>query len=207
MTQVLVVCKTKMDRSLCLGGLTLDELEKIRLLTPDGYNQPATTRLEVGDIWECRLDPKPALSPPHTEDVRVLRQQPVRRLSNPKAFLLDKLPHVPSRWTELFEGRLRASPSSGTTYVSEEKGLPGYAHEFWRPQLSLRRQIDRARDKVYYAVEGARKPRRMSYTGVAEAPDLIPPGSLLHLSLARPWTPRDGKIEPRCYLLLSAVYI
>ena len=204
MTQVLVVCKTNMERKYCLGGLTLDKLEKIRLLTADGYNQPTDTRFEVGDIWDCRLDTKPALSLPHTEDVRVLRAQPLRRLRNPKAFLLDTLNHVPSGWLELFEGKLQAAPS-GTTFVSEDKGLPGYAHEFWRPQLPLRRHEERG--KVYYVVDGAKRPVRMSYTGVAAAPQVIPAGSLLHLSLARPWAPPDGKIEPRCYLLLSAVYV
>ncbi len=141
MTQVLVVCKTDMKPGRCVGGLTLDKHEKIRLLTPDGYNQPTSTRFQVGDVWECRLDPRPAIKRPHTEDVRVLRAQHLRSLRDPKAFLLEILKQVPTGWLELFEGTMQLAPS-GSAFVCERTGLPSYAHEFWRPELPLRRQTD-----------------------------------------------------------------
>lgn len=201
MAKVLVVCKTRMNQRLCLGGLTLDDRQKIRLLTANGQNQPTDTLFQVGEVWECLLDPVRDAQKPQTEDTRVLRQ---RRLRDPKAFLLEILKQVPTGWLELFEGTLQLSPS-GSSFVCERTSLPSYAHEFWRPELPLRPQTDRGR--VYYVVEGARSRVRMRYSGLATAPNFIPPGSLLHLSLARPWKPPDARMEVRCYLLISAIYL
>ncbi len=205
MTQVVVVCKTRMKQGLCLGGLTLDAKQKIRLLTAEGHNQPTNTPFQVGDIWECLLDPVRDAQKPHTEDMHVLRQRRLRRLPDIKTCLLAALEQVPRLLGEAFGGTLRLT-ESGSAYVSECGNLPDYAHEFWQPTMGLRLQRD-SKQRAYYVFEEAvPRPFRLRYVGVDNCPKRIPPGSLLHLSLARPWQPKPF-VEKRCYLQLSAVFV
>lgn len=203
MTQVLVVCKTIMKQGLCLGGFTLDHKQKIRLLTADGQNQPTNTPFQVGEIWECLLDPVRDTQKPHTEDMRVLRQHRLRHMSDVKAFLLSAL-DPPRRLGETFGNYLQLT-GRGSAYVSEERGLPDYAHAFWHLQEGLLLQRD---GKRAYFVFAKAKPRpfRLPYVGVGTCPKRIPPGSLLHLSLARPWQPKPS-VEKRCHLQLSGVFV
>ncbi|MCY4466190.1 MAG: hypothetical protein OXE46_11710 [Chloroflexi bacterium] len=204
MTQVLVVCKTRMKQGLCLGGFTLPGKQKIRLLTADGQNQPTNTPFQVGEIWECLLDPVRDAQKPHTEDMRVLRQRRLRQMSDVKTCLLAELKQAPRRLGEAFNGTLRLT-ERGSAYVSESGDLPDFAHDFWQPTMGLRLQRDGKR--AYYVFEkAAPRPFRLRYVGVDNCPKRIPPGSLLHLSLARPWQPKPT-VEKRCYLQLSAVYV
>lgn len=205
MTQVLVVCKTRMKTELCLGGLVRGSYEKIRLLTQEGRNQPQDTDFHVGDIWECQLIPQAHMRKPHTEDMLVTPQRMLRRVSNMREFLLQRLDLEPSHMSTLFDGLLNYT-KNGSAYISERMGVPGYAHAFWRPVFGL--SIRREPRKIYYEYEDSDslKKFRLRYVGLAAPVSRIAPGSLLHLSLAR-WWRQPGTNEERCYLQLSGWFL
>ena len=205
MTQVLVVCKTRMYTGLCLGGLVLGSHDKIRLLTPAGYNQPIDTPFEVGDVWDCVLEHKPALRKPHTEDMRVLRQRRLGRLPNALGYLLDSLHIEPAHKSRLFDGLLHYT-EPGSAYISEWTGLPDYAHEFWRPMYGLRLRQGKKSAYYHYADPDSRRAFRLPYVGLEKPVPWLRPGSLLHLSLAR-WWQQPGISEERCYLQLSGWFL
>jgi len=205
MAQVLVVCKTRMSTGLCLGGLVLGSNDKIRLLPPEGYNQPVDTPFEVGELWDCILERKPAGRKPHTEDMYIRRQRRLGRLSNPRDFLLGRLRIEPTHKSKLFDGLLRYT-GSGSAYISERTGLPDYAHAFWRPMYGLRlRQTEKS---AYYHYEDPDWDERfrLPYVGLEDRVPWLVPGSLLHLSLAR-WWQQPGIREKRCYLQLSGWFL
>ena len=204
MTQVLVVCKTRMSRELCLGGLVLGSNDRIRLLTAEGGNQPVNTPFEVSAVWDCALEHKPAIRKPHTEDMCVLRQRFLGCLPNARDFLLDSLRIKPTHKSRLFEGLLHYT-EPGSAYISEWTGLPDYAHEFWRPMYGLRLRQER-KSYYYYEDPDSHKKFRLPYSGLDEPVEWIAPGSLLHLSLARWWSPND-EVEKRCYLQLSGWFL
>lgn len=205
MTHVLVVCKTRMYTGLCLGGLTLGGNDKIRLLTPAGNNQPVDTPFDVGDVWNCVLEHKPAIRKPHTEDMLVMRQNRLGSLPNARRFLLDSLQIQPTHKSRLFAGLPRYT-EAGSAYISEWTGLPDYAHEFWRPMYGLRLQQREKSAYYYYEDPDSRRKFRLRYVGLDKPVPWLAPGSLLHLSLAR-WWRQPGIKEERCYLQLSGWFL
>ena len=203
MTQVLVVCKTRMKTGLCLGGLTLDGMLKIRMLPADGWNQPTTTPLEVGQVWDCLLDPARGAKKPHTEDMRVLRQRLLRNMPDMRGWLLDNLRDFQRHRDDLFGGTLERK-DRGSAFASERRGLPGYAHEFWLTEADLALRRDGRRD--YYFAQGmSAGPLRIPFVFLESPPRRIPAGSLLHLSLTRPYAPNPSA-EAVCWLQISAIY-
>lgn len=205
MTQVLVVCKTQMYKGLCLGGLVLDSNRKIRLLTPQGYNQPDNTPFAVGDIWECSLVPKSEMRKPHTEDMLVMRQRFLYPVLDMHEYLLARLKLRQSHKSALFDGLVRYT-GRGSGYISERTGVPDYAHAFWRPAFGLNLCQDERR--IYYEYEEPDwRKFWLPYVGLDEPVEWIAPGSLLHLSLARWWSPNDKEVEKRCYLQLSGWFL
>ncbi len=205
MTQVLVVCKTRMKTGLCVGGLVAGSYAKIRILTPTGHNQPEDTVFAVGDIWECQLESPRDTMKPHTEDMLVWPKQQVRRVPNMHEFITERLRIEPTHKSRLFEGRLHFT-KPGSAYISQRASLPDHAHEFWRPVYGLRRR--RERHKIYFEYEDpdSRQAFRMRFVGLDNPVARLEPGCLLHLSLAR-WWRQPGVNEERCYLQLSGYFI
>lgn len=204
MTQVLIVCKTQMSNELCVGGLTLGKYELIRLLTSTGGNQPEDTEFDVGDVWECELKPKRYMKKPHTEDIMVTPKQKLGKMRDAREFLIDRLDLKRGRKRTLFDGLLKYT-NTGSGYVSERKGVPGYAHAFWRPAYGLKRRMEN--DNVYYMYEGpSRRKFRLKYVGLDTPVERLKPGSVLHLSLAR-WWQQPRIYEKRCYLMLSGWFL
>ena len=205
MTKVLVVCKTRMQTGLCLGGVVERSYNRIRLLTPDGNNQPEDTKFEVGDIWKCQLVHRPPLRKPHTEDMLILRQDFIQRVPDMREFLMQRIQPKPAHQSALFDGLLRTT-SQGSAYVSERTGLPDHAHEFWMPLHGLIMKKERKSHYYYLQDPDSRELFRLKYVGLDEPREWLPAGTLLHLSLARWWQP-SGDIEKRCYLQLSGFFI
>ncbi len=204
MTKVLVVCKTRMKSGLCVGGLVERSYARIRLLTAEGYNQPTETKFNVGDIWECRLAPRRGRKP-HTEDMLITPRWLARTVPNMRDFLLQRLDLEAMPHSALFDGSLQVA-KSGSAYISERGGVPAYAHAFWMPLHSLKLKHERNSHYYYLQDPYSRNRFRLPYVGLDEPPPTLPPGCLLHLSLARWWL-RPGTREERCYLQLSGIFI
>ncbi len=204
MTKVLVVCKTQMDNELCVGGLTLDNYELIRLLTSTGGNQPEDTKFDVGDVWDCKLEPKRFMKKPHTEDIMVTPKQYLGEMPDAKEFLINALDLKRSRKRTLFDGFVEYT-NAGSGYICERLGVPGFAHAFWRPKYGLRKRMEKG--KIYYVYLGPSSRKfRLKYVGLETPVERLRPGSVLHLSLARWWNqPRVWEL--RCYLMLSGWFL
>ena len=204
MKLVLVVCKTRMKKGLCLGGIVQGTYRKIRLLTPEGENQPENTVFNVGDIWFCELSPKPNTEKLHTEDMLVSPNRLRHHVPNMRDFLLRHLKLEHCHHSELFDGLLRYT-RNGSAYVSRWAGVPNYAHTFWLPKNALELRQERNRNYFYYKNPTDSDLFRLPYVGLVDPVNWLAPGTVLHLSLAR-WWRQPGVREKRCYLQLSAFF-
>jgi hypothetical protein len=198
-SRILVVSKTRMRGDhVCVGGHDLDEgMRSLRLLQPDGTNMSADTRFEIGQVWELGYQPVKHAHPPHVEDVNVDPHgaQRVDTIEPLGAFLRERV----SVWEGVpFEGTLLRT-DSGTGYVPIEGPFPSCSTGYWLPDQPL--DFDGDSRYVFRTDEGR---RRIRYVGVAEPTGQIEPGTLVRMSLSRPFTPRNA--PEGLYLQISGWY-
>lgn len=199
MSRVLVVSKTRMHGArVCVGGHDLDEdMRSLRLMQPDGTNMPSDTRFGIGQVWELDYRPSPHVHEPHVEDVLVEPRGArwIDSLSPLGAFLRRRV----TVWKGVpFEGRLMRT-GSGTGYVPSEGPFPSCSTGYWLPENALVFDGD---GRYVFRVDGSR--RRIRYVGVADPIDRIEIGTLVRVSLARPWSPPNA--PPGLYLQISGWY-
>ncbi len=199
MSRVLVVSKTRMHGDhVCVGGHDLSEgMHSLRLLRPDGINMPADTRFEIGQVWELDYQPASHIHPPHIEDVHVNphRARHVETIEPLGSFLRTRV----NAWERvLFEGTLQRT-KSGTGYVPIGGPFPSCSTGYWLPDQVLEFDGD---SRYVFLGDGGR--RRVRYVGVAHPADRIEPGTLVRLSLARPWSPPNAPAG--LYLQISGWY-
>ncbi len=89
----------------------------------------------------------------------------------------------------LYEGLTQAT-KAGVQYISERTGIPPYSTMFWRPDKPLVRDDDAKR--IRYRYPTANGGRTLTFVGYQEPLSEIPAGTLLRVSLAHWWRPRDG---------------
>ena len=202
--KILIVSKTHMSNASCVGALTSDSYQNIRLLQPGGRNLPEINEYEVGSVWDIQFHHRSDVTPPHVEDVIVQQQQSqyLGRVHNIKETLLEKVEIWKGSYKEFFDGSVRFT-QNGSGYICERIGTPSQSVGFWIPNKSLKRLTDG--EKVRYQVSGENV--KIPYVGYAESLDVLPAGSLLRVSLARWWKPDDVDMEVRCYLQLSGWYL
>jgi hypothetical protein len=196
-SRVLIVSKTRMRGAhVCVGGHDLDEdMRSVRLLKPDATNMPSDTRF--GQVWELDYRPSPHIRKPHVEDVLVESRgaRHVDTVSPLGPFLRNRV----KIWEGVpFEGKLIRT-ESGTGYVPSEGPFPSCSTGYWIPEQTLVFDGD---GRYVLHVDGGR--RRIRYVGVAEPVDRIAPGTLLRVSLARPWSPPNA--PDGLYLQISGWY-
>lgn len=199
MSRVLIVSKTRMRGDhVCVGGHDLDKkMRSVRLLQPDRTNMPADARFEIGQVWELDYQPSPDVQPPHIEDVLVdpSGARHVDAIASLGAFLRSRV----TVWTDTpFEGKLRRT-GSGTGYVPTDGPFPSHSTGYWFPNHAL--DFDGDSRYVFRTDEDR---RRIRYVGVADPIGRIEPGTLVRVSLARPWTPSNA--PSGLYLQISGWY-
>lgn len=200
--KVLIVAKTRMGGGACVGGITLDEGRSVRLI--DAHveaHQGGGMHYAVGEVWEVDATPAPSLEPPHCEDFIVQSSQRVGRMHNPAAFVEQHMPPAIGGLEMLFEGKLQRS-ANGALFVAASSGLPSFSTCFWRPDHPLRRIETGYR--IRYVYEGENGEATLVFVGFQDPPAELPAGTLLRVSLTRPWRPVDRPDEElRCYAQLS----
>ena len=221
MVQVLIVAKTKMGWGVCLGGLVSNTQgvfsRRVRLLPVDSgrYSHPMDTHFDLGHIWDLELEDVPNKNPPHTEDRRIKGfQRYIQTIPKPelKDFLLNQVRvHAPPvHPSALFDDLIRFTsynPQTGGCkgYVSSIDGLPGYSTGFWRFDQPLNKhkyEMAGAARYLYYDSGTGLLVLDVKHKGFDEPLEIIPPGTLLRFSLARPDNP-----QKRCYLQLSGWFL
>lgn len=191
----MVVAKTKMRSDVCIGGIT-NNGESVRIVRSDRIQ-----RYNIGEVWEMEVRHTENRRPPHLEDIEVTRSEFLGTAST------TRIIRVIERWmppineiTGLFEGHL-ASTASGSLYISERRGVPGFSTTFWRPDEDLTVQQDGPRIRYLYSgVDGVYS---LPFVGFQQPLQTVPAGALVRVSLARWWRGVDHDIEERCYAQLS----
>ena len=106
---------------------------------------------------------------------------------------------------ELYEG-LTQSTSNGSLYIAESGGLPPYSTTFWRTDQPL--VLDTTSKRIRYRYPTEDGGRTLTFVGFQEPLRTIPAGTLLRVSLAHLWRPKDDSTtEYRCYVQLSGWFL
>lgn len=213
---ILIVSRTRMTNSVCVGCVIVSEENigrNLRLLIPNGNNQPLDSPFQIEQIYEVSYIRKNDTIPPHTEDVWLVDYKYVR----------DKYNHV--KWIDglskckieisqevllsLFENRLMVV---GKSCCIDPEFSSNYSVSFWLNDSELKISLDD--DKVYYtyhyeiiiAGKSIQRQIRIPYVGFLKPIDIIPTNSLCRLSLSRPFSSDSDKFPPKCFLQLSGWY-
>lgn len=199
--KVLIVAKTRRGGGACVGGIT-EEGRSVRLIALDAAtNERAGLEYQVGEIWEVEAAPEPNIIPPHVENIRVLTARRLKRLRYIEPALRQHMPPLKGGPDQLFDGLVQPSPS-GALYIAERTGLPKRSTMLWIPERPLQLDCDGKRIRYRCAPEDGG--RTLTFVGFQEPLKIIPAGTLLRVSLAHWWRPKDKPDEePRCYVQLS----
>lgn len=199
--KVVIVSKTHMSSIVCVGGIDTDNNRSVRLLQEGGYNQPADTEFEVGQLWEIDYSPRKDVIPPHTEDVIIHKKQRINQEVNINKVIKNSGIDVWKGSPRCLFNRLIGFTQSGSGYISHRIGLPIQSTGFWISDEDLDYQVDSQKYTYLYS-------KYLKYVGFATPVDVIPAGTLIRVSLARWWKPEDVQdLEERCYVQLSGWYL
>lgn len=206
--RVLIVAKTRMGGGACIGAIT-EKGESVRLVPfnadpHDGVNK----EYEVGDIWEITAEPETALIPPHNENIVVHQKQRLHTTKDTKDLVSAIELLIPPKTgdpRELYDGLLKTT-GSGSLYVPAGDDVPPYSTSFWRPDRPLERDTEGKRIRYHYLTETASC--TLTFVGFQEPLKTIPAGTLLRVSLAHRWRPKDQPdAEERHYAQLSGWFL
>ena len=199
---VLIVARTKMSgTSRCIGGLAQDGTS-LRLLTSSGDNHDTSAPFQMGQIWELTYVHRSELIAPHVEDVLVTSMSHVCNVPNLGEYILKRITPWQGSVDQLFGGVVEYT-GKDSGYVSRRR-VPTGSTGFWIPDCDLKLRDD----KKHYDYVTRQLRRGLSYVGEASPIENILAGTLVRVSLARWWKPRDAEsgFEERCYLQLSGWY-
>ena len=203
--KVLIVAKTRMGGGACIGAIT-EQGKSVRLVPfKDDPHDGANREYEVGDIWEIIAEPASQLAPPHTEDIVVYEKSQLRDAKDLIGSIERLMPPKSGCPFGLYERLLQAT-GNGALYVAERTGMPPYSTAFWRPDRPLARDIEGRRVRYRYPSESGGY--ALTFVGFQEPLEMIPEGTLLRISLARPWRPEDKPNEElRCHAQISGWFL
>jgi len=198
--EVLILSKTHIGANACVGGIVLENLQPIRLHNDINSYQPGNTEFEIGQIWNIEFNNRPDTAP-HVEDVIILSKKIISENNNIKNIILDRCIVWRGGPESLFNGMIKWT-GNGSGYINDAD-IPPNSVGFWINDKDLRFE------NSYYSYPPLTRfhtGKRLSYVGFTEAIGVIPAGSLIRVSLAKWWKPKDIAMENRCYLQLSGWY-
>ncbi len=199
--KVLVVAKTRRGGGACVGGIAEDG-RSVRLVTSDAAtNGRAGLEYEVGEQWEIEYAPDLHLIPPHVENIIVLSAHRIGRVDDAPNFIRQHMPPVRGGPPALFDGLAQSSPT-GALFIAKRTGLPSRSTMFWMPDQTLSMDVEGKRIRYRYPTSDGG--RTLTFVGFQEPVIEIPAGTLLRVSLAHWWRPKERPDEElRCYVQLS----
>jgi hypothetical protein len=152
----------------------------------------------VGEIWDVTFT-RPAVTPPHVEDVHVTARTRCGNQANLAVFIRGC---TPAPWTggveALFDGKLHYT-GSGRAYIGPDD-VSGQSAGFWLPDEDL--TLDEGGND--YQIGGT----TINYVGCSPPARTISARTLVRVSLARWWKPEQAADDfpERCYLQVSGCY-
>jgi ATP-dependent DNA helicase RecQ len=203
--RILIVAKTRRGAGACVGGITEDG-HSVRLIACDAAsNERAGLEYEVGEVWEIDSAPDPDIVPPHVENIIVLRARRLRRSQKVAETIHRFMPPLVGSPEKLFDGVTQATAAGGL-YIAERTGLPHRSTMFWAPDQSL--WLDCEGKRLRYRYPTSDGGRTLTFVGFQEPLPEIVPGTLLRVSLAHWWRPKERPAEElRCFVQLSGWFL
>ena len=203
--KVVIVAKTRMGRGACIGALTFDG-RSLRLIAVDHEtNEQFNQDYQVGDVWEIDAIEDNEIIPPHIENVIVLQKQYLAPITGIVDLIEAKMPPVYGGVDHLFDG-LSQAQNAGARFIARQRGLPEFSTMFWRPDKTLIRDEDQKR--IRYRYPGKDGGSTLTFVGFQEPLSEIPAGTLVRVSLAHWWRPKEKpEAELRCYLQISGWFL
>lgn len=194
--KVVIVAKTRMGSRACVGALSFDG-HSLRLRAADEtYNDHANQEYAVGDVWEITGYPLQDRPAPHVEDFRVVEKRRLPKLANITAFIVEQMPPLEGSAATLFKNTLRRGHNNAL-YITQPN-VPTHSTTFWIASEPLIRITDGKRIR-YQCNFGS-----FVFVGYQEPIAQIAAGTLLRISLAHWWSPKDRpEQEARCYAQVS----
>ena len=198
-----------MGSGACIGAIT-ETRESVRLV-PFNANprDGANKEYEVGDIWKIIGEPETPLKPPHNENFVVHKKSRLHRTKDTRDLISAielLMPPKSGDPRQLYEGLLQTT-SIGSLYVSPGHDVPPYSTIFWRTDKQLTLETDKKKNLRYrYPTENGGC--TLTFVGFQKSLKTIPAGTLLRVSLAGWWRPKNTPhAELRCYVQLSGWFL
>ena len=146
---------------------------------------------------------------PHLEDVNVISRgkkgelkDELKQVDKLSQFLKQfNIPIFEGNLILAFDGKLKYT-QNGTLFINKED-IPAYSTCFWICDRDVHRSDFQGKQRYNYNDGSKQWGYNIPYVGMINAVDKIPKGSLIRLSLAHWWKPKDSEDEERCYLQLS----
>ena len=206
--RVLIVAKTRMGKGACIGAIT-EKGESVRLVPFNADPHDGANReYEVGDIWEITGEPETSLIPPHNENFVVHKKSRIRTTKDMKDLVSAielLMPPKTGHPRVLYEGLLKTT-GSGSLYVPAGDDVPPYSTTFWQTDQPLTRDTAAKRIRYHYPTENGGC--TLTFVGFQEPLATIPAGTLLRVSLAHRWRPKDQpNVEERHYAQISGWFL
>ncbi len=207
--RVLIVAKTRMRSGACIGAIT-EKGESVRLIPFNADPRDGANReYEVGDIWKITGDPETPLKPPHNENFVVDKKSRIHRTKDTRDLISAVELLMPPKFgdpRQLYEGLLQTT-SIGSLYVPPGHDVPPYSTTFWKTDKQLTLETDQKKNLCYrYPTENGGC--TLTFVGFQKPLKTIPAGTLLRVSLAHWWRPKNTPhVELRCYVQLSGWFL
>lgn len=199
---VVILARTRMNNGhICVGGYDRDNHRYVRLLTGNAENQNEDAPYQVGQIYSVSYTNRPALVPPHCEDVCVCASNFIRPLEyfEFNQFLTSiSIRNIHIR--DLFNGLLHWENGAG--FLLRNEMVPNCSVVV----VALNHDLFLYQDSRFRFLENGNV-FTVKYVGVDNrVPRKINAGRFLRFSLARWWDRDGGYPVERAYLQLSAIY-
>ncbi len=202
--RVLIVAKTRMGSGACIGAIT-EKGESVRLVPfnadpHDGANK----EYKVGEIWKITGKPETSLTSPHNENFVVDKKSRLHTAKDTRDLISAIELLMPPKVGDprnLYEGLLKTT-ENGSLYISPGDDVPSYSTAFWQTDQPL--VLEKETRKLRYRYPTENGGCTLTFVGFQKPLETIPAGTLLRVSLAHWWRPKNRPhAELRCYVQLS----